>query len=267
MRVGFVGAGRMGRPMVERLVAAGHEVRVLGRAPEARESLQKAGATPVDSPAAVAEDADVVCVCVFSDEQVKEVCLADGLLDAMPSGSVLVVHTTGSPATVRALEQAARPGVGVVDCPVSGGPHNIAAGTITLFAGGAAGRLEHAKPVLEAYGDPILHAGPLGAGQALKLVNNAVFAANIGLLAQAVRLGAQLGIEEKNLLNALPHGSAASRALESAARAGSVATFAAVVDEFLNKDIAVVRSAAAGLGADLGVLDDAIRALSDARNE
>ena len=193
----------------------------------------------------------------------KEVCLAHGLLDALPAGSVLVVHTTGSPATVRALEREARPGVGVIDCPVSGGPHNIAAGAITLLAGGAAGRLEHARPVLRAYADPILHAGPLGAGQALKLVNNAVFAANIGLLAQAVRLGAQLGIGEKDLLHALPHGSAASRALESAARAGSVATFAAVVDEFLSKDIAVVRAAAAGLGADLGILDDAIRALSD----
>ena len=67
MRVGFVGAGRMGRPMVERLVTAGHEVHVLGRTPEARDSLREAGATPVESAAAVADGADVVCVCVFSD--------------------------------------------------------------------------------------------------------------------------------------------------------------------------------------------------------
>lgn len=261
MRVGFVGAGRMGRPMVDRLVAAGHEVRVLGRTPQARQALREAGAVAVDGAAAVAGPADVVCVCVFSDEQVRDVCLGDGLLGAMPAGSVLVVHTTGSPATARELQGKAPEGVGVVDCPVSGGPHDIAAGAITLLAGGAAGHLDRARPVLQAYGDPILHAGPLGAGQAVKLVNNAVFAATIGLLGQAVRLGGQLGIEEKNLLDALPHGSAASRALESAARAGSVATFAAAAGEFLGKDIAVVRATAAGLGADLGVLDDAIRAL------
>lgn len=261
MRVGFVGAGRMGRPMVDRLVAAGHEVRVLGRTPDKRDKLREAGAVPVGSAAAVAGGADVVCVCVFSDEQVRDVCLADGLLEAMPPGSVLVVHTTGSPATVAELREKAPERVGVTDCPVSGGPHDIAAGAITLLAGGDAEHVERARPVLREYGDPILHVGPLGSGQAVKLVNNAVFAANIGLLAQAVRLGGQLGIDEKNLLAALPHGSAASRALESAARAGSVATFAAAAGEFLGKDIAVVRATAAGLGADLGVLDDAIRLL------
>jgi len=152
----------------------------------------------------------------------------------------------------------------VIDCPVSGGPHDVSAGAITLLAGGAAEHVERAAPVLKAYGDPILHVGPLGAGQAVKLVNNAVFAASIGLLAEAVRLGDQLGLDEANLLNALPHGSAASRALDSAARAGSVACFAAAVEEFLSKDIAVVRATAASLGADLGVLDDAIRAVRDA---
>jgi 3-hydroxyisobutyrate dehydrogenase-like beta-hydroxyacid dehydrogenase len=226
MRVGFVGAGRMGRPMVERLVAAKHEVSVLGRSPEACDSLRAAGAFPVDDVVAVGVDAAAVCVCVFSDDQVRAVCLDTGLLEVMPVGAVLVVHTTGSPATVAAIAAVAEPrGVGVLDCPVSGGPHDIAAGRVTLFAGGSPEHTERVRPILQAYGDPLLHVGPLGAGQGVKLVNNAVFAANIGLLAEAVRLGSRLGVAEDVLLTALTHGSATSRALTAAAGRGSVAAF------------------------------------------
>jgi len=258
MRVGFIGAGRMGRPMVDRLVASGHEVRVLGRSPEARAALRTAGAVPVADAAEVAAGAAAVCVCVFSDDQVRDVCLGTALLAAMPPEAVLVLHTTGSPATAAAI--AARGGA-VIDCPVSGGPHDIAARRVTLFAGGAAEHVERVRPVLAAYGDPVLHVGPLGAGQGVKLVNNAVFAANIGLLAEAVRLGEEFGVAEDVLLGALPHGSAASRALAAAAGRGSVAAFAAAVREFLGKDVAVVRAAAAERGTGLGALEEAIRRL------
>lgn len=262
MHVGFVGAGRMGRPMVDRLVAAGHEVRVLGRSREARESLQNAGAQPVADISEAGHGAAVVCVCVFSDEQARQVCLGSGLLEAMPEGSTIVLHTTGSPRTAQTIAARAAPrGIRVVDSPVSGGPHDIAAGHVTLLVGGAEADVERVTPVLRAYGDPVLHVGPLGAGQGVKLVNNAVFAANIGLLADAVRLGAQFGVEEAVLLTALPHGSAASRALAIAAGRGSVAAFAEGVREFLAKDVAVVRGVAAETGASLGVLDAAIGVL------
>ncbi len=263
MRVGFIGAGRMGRPMVDRLVGAGHKVDVLGRTIEQRERLRTAGARPVAEAAEAGRGAAVVCVCVFSDEQVRHVCLVGGLLDAMPRQSTLVIHTTGSPRTAQAIAEKAAPrGIGVVDSPVSGGPHDIAAGHVTLLAGGAEADIERARPVLAAYGDPILHVGPLGAGQGVKLVNNAVFAANIGLLARAARLAAEFGVEEAVLLSALPHGSSASFALSAAARRGSVTAFAEAVREFLGKDVAAVRSVAADLGASLGVLDTAIGELS-----
>ena len=160
---------------------------------------------PADEASAVATKADVVCVCVFSDEQVRSIAMEGGLVDCVPEGGVLVIHTTGSPGTAQAIAGAgAARGVGVIDSPVSGGPHDIAAGHITLLVGGADADLDRARPVLSAYGDPILHVGPLGAGQAVKLVNNAVFAANIGLVAQAVRLGEQLGVPEASLLAAPP---------------------------------------------------------------
>jgi 3-hydroxyisobutyrate dehydrogenase-like beta-hydroxyacid dehydrogenase len=247
MRVGFVGAGRMGRPMVDRLVAAGHEVRVLGRSARARDSLRSAGAHPVAQVTEAGIGAAVVCICVFSDDQVRQVCLDSGLLETMPVGSVLVLHTTGSPRTAQAIAaEAASRGIGVVDAPVSGGPHDIAAGHVTLLVGGAKAEIERVEPVLRAYGDPVLLVGPLGAGQGVKLVNNAVFAANIGVLADAVRLGAQLGVDEAVLLGA---------------GRGSVAAFADAVREFLVKDVAVVRGVAAEVGASLGVLDAAIDTL------
>ncbi|WP_040701788.1 NAD(P)-dependent oxidoreductase [Nocardia vinacea] len=260
MRVGFLGAGRMGRPMVERLVRAGHEVCALGRSLDARRALTEIGAQAVSAPAAVGTNADLVIVCVFTDEQVRAVCLGTPLLAAMPSGSTLVLHTTGSPHTAAAIaaEAVASHGIQVLDAPVSGGPPDIAAGRLTLFVGGPVETVDRVRPVLAAYGDPILHVGPLGAGQRVKLVNNAVFAAQLGILTAAVDLGKQLGVAETTLLAALPHGSAASRALTGVAGRGSVAEFSASVGEFVGKDVAAVRSIAAELGTDLGLLDDAI---------
>ena len=97
----------MGAPMVRRLVEAGHEVRALGRSVEKRGAVSELGAQPVTDLADVGSDADVVVVCVFTDEQVQQVCLESVLLSAMRPGAALVIHTTGSPRTAEAI--AARP--------------------------------------------------------------------------------------------------------------------------------------------------------------
>jgi 2-hydroxy-3-oxopropionate reductase len=251
----------MGRPMVGRLVAAGHDVRALGRSGEKRAAIAEVGAEPVDEIAAVGATADAVVICVFTDEQVREICLTDDLIAAMPSGSALVLHTTGSPHTAETIAEHAAPhDVDVVDAPVSGGPHNAAVGELTLFVGGADHTVARVRPVLSCYGDPILHVGPLGAGQKVKLVNNALFAAHLGLLANSVELAARLGVEEPALLTALPHGSAGSRVLDIVAAGGSVASFIETAGEFVGKDVAVIRRIAAELGGDLGTLDDVINA-------
>lgn len=259
MRIGFVGAGRMGRPMVARLVEAGHDVVALGRSAEKRAAITQLGATAVADTAELSSRAEVVVICVFTDEQVRQVCLEGGLLAGMQPGSALVVHTTGSPRTVQAIAERAR-GIDVLDAPVSGGPHNAASGALTLFVGGDADAVARVRPVLSCYGDPILHVGPRGAGQKVKLVNNALFAAQIGLLSGVVDLGARLGVAEPTLLGAVRHGSASSRVLDIVATGGSVASFIQAVGEFVGKDIATVRNVAAELGSDLGMLDAAIDA-------
>jgi 2-hydroxy-3-oxopropionate reductase len=245
--------------MVARLVEAGHDVAVLGRSAEKRAAVAQLGATAVADIADAAAGAQVVVICVFTDEQVRQVCLENGLLATMSPGSALVVHTTGSPRTVEAIAVRGAPrDVDVVDAPVSGGPHNAAAGALTLFVGGAEEAVARVRPALGCYGDPILHVGPSGAGQKVKLVNNVLFAAQIGLLSGSIDLAARLGVPESTLLNALPHGSAASRALDIVANGGSVASFIDTAGEFVGKDIGVARRIAAELGSNLGVLDDVI---------
>lgn len=256
MRVGFIGAGRMGAPMVGRLVEAGHQVGVLARGPQRRAAIVELGAAPVDDVTDLA--AEVVVVCVFTDDQVREVC-AGPLLDAMAPGAILIIHTTGSPRTAEAIAERARH-IGVVDAPVSGGPHDIAAGHVTVFAGGSDEAVARARPVLTSYADPVLHMGPLGSGQGMKLVNNTMFAAQIGLIAEAVRMGSHLSIDESTLLSALEHGSGASRALGMIERAGSTQKFIGAVGQFLSKDVAVVQGTLAELGFGLGALEPVVTA-------
>ena len=260
-RVGFVGAGRMGTPMVTRLVGAGHEVRVLARSDEKATALAEQGAEPVTDLTAVTAGADVVVVCVFSDDQVKELCLAGELVAGSAPGSVLVLHTTGSPKTAQSIATEHRH-VAVIDAPVSGGPHDIAAGTVTLFVGGDDDAVQRARSVLSSYGDPILYTGPTGTGQAVKLVNNTLFAAQIGLVTEAVRLASRLGVDEAPLLSALTHGSAQSRVLSMIAGAGSAEAFLAAVSEFISKDIAVVRDTVTDLEGDLGEFDAVLKAVT-----
>ncbi|ORW33045.1 6-phosphogluconate dehydrogenase [Mycobacterium palustre] len=249
--------------MVARLVEAGHDVRALGRTAETRRQLEKLGARAVGDVAGAGAGADVVVVCVFTDRQVRQVCLDGALLPAMPPGSSLVVHTTASPKTMEAIEAAAGRGghVDVIDAPVSGGPHDVAAGKLTLFVGGAEDGVARARPVLGCYGDPVLHVGPIGSGQRVKLVNNALFAGHVGLLAESIRLGERLGVPEPTLLAALRHGSAASRVLDIVAARGSVASFLQLTGEFVGKDVAVVRGIAEECGSGLGALDDVIDAI------
>jgi len=259
--VHFVGAGRMGLPMVQRLVAGGHDVRALGRRDDVRTELSDAGAQVVSAIEDIGDGADVVILCVFTDAQVRQVCLADGVLARMPRGSTLIVHTTISPRSIETLTAEAEPfGVAVVDAAVSGGPHDIAAGALTLFTGGPDDAVAAVTPVLKSYGDPVLHVGGSGNGQRVKLVNNALFAAEIGLLAEAAELGRQLGVDEASLFAALPHGSSSCKVMGNIAMRGSVSEFRSAVGEFLSKDVAVVRDTVAELGGNLGVLDIAIDA-------
>lgn len=267
MQIGFLGAGRMGRPMMQRIIAAGHVVRVHHRFDWEVEAFTADGAEVTTQIAAVAKGAAAVVVNVYSDEQVREACLDGGLVAALEPGAVLILHTTSSPATSAMLADAcAARGAHYVDAAVSGGPHNIAAGEITLFVGGSPEGFALAEPVLAAYGDPILHLGPVGTGMKVKLLNNATFAANIGVLAVISRLATTLDLEEKALIEAVSNGSGNSAVLGMVTRSGSVKVFSESTAEFVDKDVRVATDLLAGIGASLETFEPLYAAMRDVRD-
>jgi 3-hydroxyisobutyrate dehydrogenase-like beta-hydroxyacid dehydrogenase len=253
-RIGVIGVGEMGRPLVGRLKAAGHSVAAFVRRPELAAELTAEGVEVAPSIADLAKGREYVIVYVFKDEQTQ--ALAPEIVAAMDPGSILIVKTTGSPKTMAAIAERARPrGVGVVDAPGSGGPHKIAGGDITLLVGGAAEDVERCKrDVFAAYAGPVIHIGELGAGQALKLINNAMFGAHIELALEAARLGEAFGLDAGEVAKALTRCSGGSAAIEILAGAKTPEVLLQRTGKFVHKDVAVAEQLAAELGIDLGVL-------------
>jgi 3-hydroxyisobutyrate dehydrogenase-like beta-hydroxyacid dehydrogenase len=259
VKIGVIGAGRMGRPIVGRLVAAGYEPTVLTRRPAARAAAEASGLRCADTVRETVRDADVVFTVVFADEQLRAAALGDdGAIAAMPAGGVLVQHTTCDPATIALLAEAgAERGISVLDAALSGGPHDIAAGRLTLWVGGDENALGCVRPLLDSYASPVMFVGPAGNGQRIKLVNNALFVAQVGLAVDAVRLAGSLGISEEQILAAVQHGSGGSRALSSVAWIGASAVGTRLA-ELMSKDMRAVRAAAMSSGADLGLIGDVL---------
>jgi len=256
MSIGFIGTGAMGLQIVLQLKAAGFAPHALDRSDRLREELTASGIRSSSSLKEVVEASEVVYICVLTDQQVKDVAFAqDGVIAMMPAGGVIIVHTTCDPSTLEELaREAAMKGIRVVDAALSGGPLDIAAGRLTLFIGSTPEDLEAVRPMLSSYSRVIVHAGPVGFGQRVKLVNNALFTAHIGLAADALRLGSALGVRTDVLLAALPHASGNSRAVQMIAATGSLEQTAASAGTFVAKDVRVVQEVAARLGADLGLL-------------
>jgi 3-hydroxyisobutyrate dehydrogenase-like beta-hydroxyacid dehydrogenase len=258
MNVGLIGLGEMGLPMLERLRAAGHDVSFRARRPEVASRAQSLGARP----AADFADRDAVIICLYSDEQVRDV--GPGVVASMRPGATLVNHTTGSPATVALLAEAASPrGVRVLDAALSGGPADVRAGALTLLIGGDEAVLADVRPALASYADPILHVGGLGDGQRVKLVNNALFAAQVSLVAEAERVARGLGVDPVKALEAITRCSADSRVLRTVLAVGSSAAMQDRAGRFIRKDVAVVEQVARELGVELGQLGPMAGRLAD----
>jgi 3-hydroxyisobutyrate dehydrogenase-like beta-hydroxyacid dehydrogenase len=258
VRVTFVGAGQIGAPMAERLLGAGHELTVYARRAEVREHFARLGAAVSDSLAEAARGAEVVHLALYSDGQLAEVTLGEagsgsgGLVEGLDPAALLVSHTTGSPATIRRIADA---GNGhVVDAPFSGGADDVLAGTLTVMLGGAPDDVQRARVTVGAYADPMVDIGALGTALVVKLVNNALFAANIQLVAQAEQLANDLGVDTPTLARVIQESSGASYVMGLIAAMGSTRTLVDAAGHYMRKDIDVVREVVDGLGVDLGVL-------------
>lgn len=257
-RIGFVGAGQLGEPMVRRLLGAGHEVTVYARRDDVRARLRAAGAKLADSIAEVATGGQVIIGCLFSDDQLREVALgAGGLLAHADPGAILVSHTTGTVDTVRELADA-NPDATVLDAPVSGTADDIANGRLTVLLGGESEAAAEADPILRAYASTVIQTGTLGSALNIKLVNNVLFAANAQLLGAATDVATQIGVDPDRFLDALAACSADSKVAGHARAIGGMGAFAEAAAPFLRKDVNAALVAACDAGAELGLLHDVI---------
>lgn len=209
----------MGAALATRVIAAGFPTVLWARRPDAL--TQFGTVETAASPAELAASVDLVEICVWSDDDVREVLEGEsGVLAGCRAGSVVAIHSTTTPETCRELARAgAERDVVVIDAPVSGGPDAALAGSLVLAVGGDEAVVEKCRPVFETFADLIVHLGPVGSAQVAKLVNNALFCANLTVGDDALTLGVALGLEPGPLAQVLMRGSGHSFGLDVANRA------------------------------------------------
>ena len=191
--IAFVGVGRMGRPMAVRLVAAGYALRVYDKAARSRIP----GASACASSAQAASGADILITMLPDGKAVRSALLRrNGAASTLQPQSVVIDMSSSDPMATRELgAELATRGIGLLDAPVSGRVDGARAGTLTIMAGGKAATLKTVRPVLEVLGKRIFLAGPLGAGHAVKALNNYIAAAGTIAAFEAVIVGRAFGLD------------------------------------------------------------------------
>ena len=212
-RIGFIGLGIMGVPMVANLISAGFSPIVWNRSQPGIDACVALGATAGDSPKAVAEASDILITIVTDSPDVESVLVGrdDAAIHGLESGAVVIDMSTISPAVTRDIAaQLAERGVAMLDAPVSGGDSGAKAGTLSIMVGGDEPTLERCRPVLEAMGSTITHCGPTGAGQTVKLCNQVAIAGALLGVCEALSLADKSGVDQERMLEAISAGAAGS---------------------------------------------------------
>jgi 3-hydroxyisobutyrate dehydrogenase len=217
--VGWVGTGVMGASMCGHLLAAGYAVTVTTRTRAKAEPLLTQGAGWADTPADVARASDVVFTMLGYPDDVRAVHLGDaGLLAAAAPGTVLVDMSTSDPALAASLAaSAAARDVHVLDAPVSGGDVGARDGTLSIMVGGPADVVAAVRPCFDAMGSTVVHAGPPGAGQHTKLVNQTLVAGTMVSVCEALVYAHAAGLDLTQTLAAVSGGAAGSWTLTNLA--------------------------------------------------
>ena len=255
--VAFLGLGVMGYPMAGHLAKAGHRVTVYNRSPAKvlrwLAEHQGKGAT---TPAAAANGADVVLMCVGNDDDVRAVIFgADGALEAMQSGSTLVDHTTASAQVAREIHAAAaKKGIGFLDAPVSGGQAGAENGKLTIMVGGDGATFSAAAPVLAHYGRAVTLMGGPGSGQLTKMFNQICIAGLVQALAEGINFADKAGLDVERGLDVISKGAAQSWQMENRGKTmvADKFDFGFAVD-WMRKDLGLCLAEARARGAALPV--------------
>ena len=213
--VAFLGLGVMGFPMAGHLSKAGHTVRVWNRtAAKAHDWAGQYQGQACDSVEAAVTDADCVLMCLGDDPDVRAV--AGIALPAMKAGAVLVDHTTASAELARDLHKIANESeIGFLDAPVSGGQAGAENGQLSIMCGGDDSVFAKAEPIMDAYAKAIVHAGPAGAGQLTKMVNQICIAGLVQGLAEGLHFAKRAGLDPETVMSAVSKGAAQSWQMEN----------------------------------------------------
>jgi 3-hydroxyisobutyrate dehydrogenase-like beta-hydroxyacid dehydrogenase len=217
VHAGFIGLGIMGSRMAANLRRAGLELTVYNRTRETAERwAAEHGAAVAASAAEVARASDVVVTMVVDGDQVEEVLLGDGgVVEGAGDGLLCVDCSTIAPRrTLEIGERLAETGVALIDAPVTGSAPRAQDGTLTIMVGGETADVERARPLLDAMGEHVVHAGPLGHGELVKVINNAVAAANCAVVGEALLVGRRAGVDLDALVQVMALGSGGSKMLE-----------------------------------------------------
>lgn len=254
--IGFIGLGKMGRPITARLLEAGHRVTVWNRTAAVAEPLVAQGAVLADSPAAVADAVEVLFTMVADAGALEEVLVGPGGVLSAPSGRPPVFDmTTVMPAQSRAMAEAARnAGFVLLDAPVAGGPPVAAKGALGMMVGGPEAVLETWRSVLEAFTGKVVHVGDHGQGSALKLINNLTLATALQAVAEAMVFAGRCGIDPEKMIEINASGGAQMRMMQTRGPRMVARNFAADATlDLIHKDVSAALALADEVGAPLPV--------------
>jgi len=216
MKIGFIGTGTMGQPMLANLVKKGFTVIAFDVVPAALEAAIRLGAERAGSAGEAAANCELVITMLPSSANVEAVYLGPGgIAESAAQGRLCVDMSTIDPATSqRVAARLKERGVRFLDAPVSGGVGGAAAGTLAIMVGGDAGDLEEARPALAAMGSNIIHVGDIGAGEVAKLCNNLISGSALIAVAEAFRIGEAFGVDPQILTSVIAKSSGATWVME-----------------------------------------------------
>ncbi|MDO8733294.1 MAG: NAD(P)-dependent oxidoreductase [Actinomycetota bacterium] len=256
-RYGFIGLGSIGLPMAQTIARAGLPLTIWARRPEVTVDFPT-DVTRATTPAELGANSDVVGLCVFDAAAVDDVLFGeDGVVQGLKPGAVILVHSTVAPEYVQDLDVRLKAmGLRLIDAPISGGPVTAAEGDLTIMLGGSPEDCEEVDALIKVIGANSVRLGTVGAGQKTKLMNNAIFTAQLGLTNSMLEIADQLGIDRAAALKTVMTSSGQSYALATFARGGTVDMMArGAALPALAKDVRILQSL---VGSDPQVISVAV---------
>ncbi len=205
LRIGFIGLGLMGSRMATNLIKAGYSLVVFNRTSLKTKELEKLGAQVTSSPAEIAKQVDVVISMVTGPKDVEEIYLGkNGVINGKKEGLITIDMSTIGPSTaIKVSKELSKYGIYFIDAPVTGGLSGATEGKLSIFVGGQEKILEKIRPILSVLGKKINFMGPVGTGQAIKLVNNLITAESMIVISEALLFAESVGINRKKMAETL----------------------------------------------------------------